>query len=85
MSVDRRADEHRRERRENIGLHGTGEQIERHQRDRHEQTRNGQNNADDENAAHDVAEEAHDQREAARQLLHEIERDHDDARLGEGF
>jgi hypothetical protein len=35
--------------------------------------------------AHDIAEQADDEREAAGDLLHQIERDHDPGRLGKGF
>ena len=37
-----------------------------------------------ENAAHDVAEQTDDQREGARELLSDVERDHDPGRLGKG-
>ncbi len=40
--ADRGADENGRKDRENISLHGPGEQVERHQGDRHEKARKRQ-------------------------------------------
>ena len=66
--ADGAADEDHGEHGEDVGLHRAGQQIERHQRDRHEQAGQRQDDADDEDAAHDVAEQADDQREGAREL-----------------
>ena len=49
-----------------------------------EQSRQRQHDADDEDAAHHIAEQAHDQRECTRELLHHIERYHHPGRFGEG-
>src|SRR5437868_5408363 len=56
------ADEDHRENSKDVGLNGTRQQIERHQRNRHEQTRERQQDADHEHAAHYVAEQAYHER-----------------------
>ena len=81
--LDRGADENRCENGEDIGLHQANEDFERHQRDRHEQPGERHDQRDDELAAHHIAEQAHHQREGARHLGDEVERQHDQFRLGE--
>src|SRR5271157_6579363 len=76
------ADENGRENREDVSLHRAGQQIERHQRDRHEEAGERENDANDEDAAHHVAEQAHDQGESAGELLDDVERNHHPGRLG---
>ena len=69
---------------EDVGLDGSGQQIERHEGDRHEKTGQRQHDRANEDSAHDVAEQPDDQRERARELLGDVERDHDPGRLGKG-
>src|SRR3954447_15788900 len=61
--ADRAADEDGGEDREDVGLDEAGQDLQGHQRDRHQQSGQRQDDGDDELAAHDVAEQAHHQRE----------------------
>src|SRR5271166_626478 len=66
------ADEHHGKHREYVGLDRSDEQVERHQRNWHKQAGKRENDANDENAAHDVAEQAHDQRKGASERFDHI-------------
>ncbi len=85
LFADGAADKDHGQHREYVGLDGAGQQIERHQRDRYQQAGQRKNDADDENAAHHVAEQAHHQRERAGEGFDDIERNHEDRRLGKGL
>ena len=75
--ADHAGNEDHRQDGEDIGLHGTCQEIERHQRDRHEEPGERQHDADHEDPAHHVAEQTDEQREGAREGFDEIERNHD--------
>ena len=77
------ADEDGGEDGEDVGLHKADQDFEDHERDRHEQPGQSHDQGDDEFAAHDVAEEAHHEREGPRHLGEDVERQHDELRLGE--
>ena len=83
--VDGAADEDDSQYRKNIGLNGTGQQIERHQRNGHQKPGQRQHDTDDEDAAHDIAEQAHDEGKGAGDLFDNVERDHYPARLGKSL
>jgi hypothetical protein len=68
-----------------IILNGADQEFDPHERNRHQQPGEGEDDADDEGAAHDVSEQAHDERECAREGLHNVERDHDESGLREGL
>jgi hypothetical protein len=69
---------------EDVSLDGSSHHIEGHKGDRYEKTGQRQHDRANEDAAHDVAEQADDKREDAGDLLDDVERDHDPCRLGEG-
>src|SRR5579871_1989615 len=82
-SADGGADEDGCEHGEDVGLHEPDQELQHHERDRHEQAGERQDQRDHELAAHHVAEQAHHQGEGPRHLGNDIERQHDELRLGE--
>src|SRR5271167_1619024 len=78
---DCRADEDHCKHGEDVGLDGSGHDIEGHEGNRHEKAGQRQHDRANKDAAHDIAEEANDQRKDAGDLLDDVERDHDPCRL----
>jgi hypothetical protein len=81
-SFDGAANEDHSENGEDVGLDSPDQHLDTHERNRHDQTGKRKNDADDEGATHDIAEQAHDKRERARERLHDVQRDHEKAWLG---
>src|SRR6476646_8216833 len=77
------ADKDHRKNREDVGLDRAGQQIESHERNRYQEACQREYDSYNEHAAHDVAEQSDNERERARNLLDEIQWNHDPARFGE--
>src|SRR5450759_1123870 len=77
-----RRDVDRGEDTEYVCLHHAGQQAEQGHHDGEDERRDGQQDGEDHRAAHDVAEQADRHRQRARQFADDIERQHDEGRLG---
>ena len=83
FGADRGADIDGREDGKDIGLDESDHDAEDHEGYGDEQAREDQDDADDEFVAHDVAEQAHHQRESARDLRKHVERKEDRVRASD--
>src|SRR5579862_5828217 len=77
-AADGGADEDGCQYREDVGLDETDQDLQHHQRHRDEEPGKGNDEGDDELAAHDVPEQADHQREGPGDLGQDVERQHDE-------